>query len=51
MDQLRGDSTEGSYDKLFAEELYSNTDLRMALDWEPRYRFEDLVDEIVAGAA
>ena len=50
LDLLKAGDDVGSYQKLFGEELYSNTQLCAVLDWQPRYSFEDLIGELLAGA-
>ena len=37
------------YDKLFAEECFSNQVVMEYFDWRPAYRFEDLVAQMVVG--
>ena len=39
--------TRGSYDSLFGEECYSNSELCEALDWSPSQSLEDLASAIV----
>jgi UDP-glucose 4-epimerase len=41
---------EGSYQKLFGEELYSNSRICGELGWRPRFTFEQQVDEMLAGS-
>jgi UDP-glucose 4-epimerase len=50
LDSVRPPGEEGRYQKLFAQELYSNADICVALTWQPRYTFEDQVAAIVGGS-
>ena len=47
LDVLRPDGGEGSYQKLFGEELYSNADICAALNWQPQYTVEQQIGDML----
>jgi nucleoside-diphosphate-sugar epimerase len=49
LDMLGADASKGSYQKLFGEELYSNTAICAALDWQPRFTLEQQVRDMLEG--
>ena len=49
LDRLPGSRHEGTFDKLFGTERYSNKALLESTSWRPRVRFEQVAMDIMAG--
>ena len=49
LDLLRSTGGEGSYHKMFGDELHSNAAICAALDWQPHYTVERQIAEILTG--
>ena len=50
LDLRRGDGDEGSFQKMFGDELYSHAAISAALGWQPRYTVEQQMAELLEGS-